>query len=175
MEPRQADAPRRRRFFGLFRSFQERRDPVRLREEEVREPPVERLQPWSMVAVAQGAYFALVGAWPLVHLRSFEKVTGPKLEPWLTKGVGACWLNVGIHLIQAGLRGGRPRRDERGLALRMAATFAAFDFHYAGRRRRISPIHLVNGFIQLGFIALWGAASIAEAQASRRPPVAAHA
>ncbi len=88
---------------------------------------------------------------------------------------GACWLNVGLHLMQVALRGGRPRRDERGLALRMAATFAAFDFYNAGLRRRISAIYLVNGFIQLGFIALWGAAGIAEEQASRRPPIAAHA
>jgi hypothetical protein len=75
----------------------------------------------------------------------------------------------------AGLRGGRPRRDVRGLAVRMAASFAALDFHYAGPRRRISPIYLVNGFIQLGFIALWGAASIAEKRAALRPPLAAHA
>lgn len=146
-----------------------------MREEEVREPPVERLQPWSILALAQGAYYALVGAWPLVHLRSFEKVTGPTLEEWFIKGVGACSLNVGLHLMQAGLRGGRPRRDERGLALRMAATFAAVDFHYAGLRRRISPVYLIDGFVQLGFIALWGAARIAEERAARRPPIAAHA
>ena len=148
---------------------------MRLREEEVREPPVERLQPWSIVALAQGAYYALVGTWPLVHRRSFEKVTGPKLEEWLSKGVGACWLNVGLHLMQAGLRGGRPRRDERGLAVRTAATFAALDLFYAGLRRRISPVYLVDGIIQLGFIAFWSAASLAEKRASRRPPIAAHA
>jgi len=139
------------------------------------EPPVERLQPWSLLAIAHGACFAALGAWPLVHLRSFEKVTGPKLEGWLTKGVGACWLNVGLHLMQAGLRGGRARRDVRGLGVRMALTFAAFDFYYAGLRRRISPVYLANGFVQLCFAALWGAEKVAERRALQRPPVAAHA
>jgi hypothetical protein len=171
VEPRKTERPRR----GFFSALRARREAARSREDASLEPPVERLQPWSKVALAQGVYYAVAGAWPLLHLRSFEKVTGPKLEEWLTKGVGACWVNVGIHLIQAGLRGGRPRRDERGLALGMAATFAAFDFHYAGLRRRISPVYLVNGFIQLGFIALWAATSIAEDRASRRPPLAAHA
>jgi len=175
MEPRRADAQRRRRFFGLFPSSRERRDPVRLREEDVLEPAAARLPAWSMLALAQGAYFAVVGAWPLVHLRSFEMVTGPKLEEWPTKGVGACWLNVGIHLIEAGRHGGRVRRDVRALAVRMAASFALFDFHYAGRRRRISPVYLINGFIQLGFVALWGLEKLAEDRAQKRPPIAAHA
>ena len=139
------------------------------------EPPVERLQAWSLLAIAHGACFTALGVWPLVHLRSFEKVTGPKLEGWLTKGVGACWLNVVLHLMQAGLRGGRARRDVRGLAVRMALTFAAFDFYYAGLRRRISPVYLVNGSVQLCFAALWGAEKIAERRALQRPPVAAHA
>ena len=167
--------PRRRRFFGLLPSTRERRDPVRLREEEGLDPPVERLPPWSMLALAQGAYYAVFGAWPLFQLRSFEKVTGPKLEGWLTKGVGACWLNVGIHLIEAGRHGGRVRRDVRGLAMRMAATFAFFDFHYAGLRRRISPVYLINGFIQLGFLTLWQLEKLAEQRAQHRPPIAAHA
>ena len=63
----------------------------------------------------------------------------------------------------------------RGLAVRMALTFAAFDFYYAGLRRRISPVYPVNGSVQLCFAALWGAEKIAERRALQRPPVAAHA
>lgn len=175
MEPRRADAPRRRRFFGLLPWTRERRDPVRLREHDLLEPAADRLPPWSMLALAQGAYYAVMGAWPLLHVRSFEVVRGPKLEEWLTKGVGACWLNVGIHLVETSRHGGRVRRDLRALAVRMAATFAAFDFHSAGRRRRISPACLINGFIQLGFVALWGLEKLADERAQMRPPIAAHA
>ena len=139
------------------------------------EPPVERLQPWSVLAIGQGAFFAALGAWPLVHLRSFAKVTGPKPEGWLAKAVGASWVNVGLHLMQAGLRGGRARRDVRGLGIRMALTFAAFDLYYAGLRRRISPVYLLTAIANLGCVALWGVEKIADERASRRPPVAAHA
>jgi len=138
-------------------------------------PAVERLQPWSKLALAHGAYLVFIGGWPLLHLKSFEKVTGPKREEWLTKGVGACLANVGIQLIQSALRGGRVRREVRSLAVRMAMTFAAFDFYYAGVRRRISPVYLVNGAAQLFFAALWGAERLAETRERRRPPIAAHA
>jgi hypothetical protein len=175
MEISQTPRLHRARLLDWWSSLRDRRERMRSRDLEDLEPPVERLQPWSMLALAQGIYYAAAGAWPLLHLRSFEKVTGPKLEEWLTKGVGACWLNVGIELIQAGLRGGHVRRDVRALAVRMAVTFAAFDFHYAGRRRRISPVYLINGFVQLAFVVLWGAARLAEQRALQRPPVAAHA
>ena len=174
MEPQPSGRPRRC-VLGVFAALRDRRDAMNSDEEAVLAPAADRLQPWSLLAIAQGAYFAAFGAWPLLHFRSFEKATGPKPEQWLTKGIGACWLNVGIHLIQAGLRGGRSRRDVRGLAVRMAMTFAAFDFHSAGLRRRISPVSLVNGFVQVAFAAMWEAERLAEARAERRPPMAAHA
>jgi len=159
---------RRRRGFSPFPT---RRDRLLTREEMDLEPPVERLQPWSLLALAQGTYYVAAGALPLVHPRWFAKAGAPKL---LTKALGACCVNVGAHLIRAALRGGRPRRDERGLALRMAATFAAFELQSVCRRR-VRLVSLVDGAVQLGFIALWGATAIAERRALGRPPVAAHA
>ena len=138
-------------------------------------PAVERLQPWSKLALAHGAYLVFIGAWPLLHLKSFAKVTGPKPEGWLAKAVGACLANVGIQLIGSALRGGHVRREVRSLAVRMAMTFAAFDFYYAGVRRRISPVYLGNGAAQLLFAMLWAAERVGETRELRRPPVAAHA
>jgi hypothetical protein len=138
-------------------------------------PAVERLQPWSKLALAHGAYLVFAGGWPLLHLKSFEKLTGSRRERWLTKAVGASLANAGIQLIQSALRGGRVRREVRSLAVRMAVTFAAFDFYYAGVRRRISPVHLLDGAVQLFFATLWGAERLAEKRELRRPPIAAHA
>jgi hypothetical protein len=142
---------------------------------QARDPAVERLQPWSKLALAHGAYLVFIGGWPLLHLPSFAKVTGPKPEGWLAKAVGACLANVGIDLIQAAVRGGRVRREVRSLAVRMAMTFAAFDFYYAGVRRRISPVYLGNGAMQLLFAGLWELDHLRERQQMRRPPLAAHA
>jgi hypothetical protein len=138
-------------------------------------PAVERLQPWSKLALAHGAYLLVTGAWPLIHFKSFEKATGPRPEAWLTKGLGASLANVGIALIQSALRGGRVRREVRSLAVRMGITLAAVDFYYAGVRRRTSPAYLANGAIQLLFAMLWGVERLGETRELRRPPVAAHA
>jgi hypothetical protein len=89
--------------------------------------------------------------------------------------VGACLANVGIELIQAAVRGGRVRREVRSLAVRMAMTFAAFDFYYGGLRRRISPVYLGNGAIQLMFAALWELDRVRERRQLHRPPLAAYA
>ncbi|HWC73478.1 MAG TPA: hypothetical protein VG454_06035 [Gemmatimonadales bacterium] len=134
-------------------------------------PAVERLQPWSKLALAHGVYLVLVGGWPLLRRRSFLDVDGRKREGWLGKALGACLANVGIQLIESALHGGRVRREVRSLAVRTAMTFAALDFHHA----RISPVYLANGAAQLMFAILWGAEHMAEARELRRPPVAAHA
>ena len=41
------------------------------------------------LAMIQGAYFLATGIWPLLHLASFMRVTGPKTDRWLVKTVGA--------------------------------------------------------------------------------------
>ena len=40
------------------------------------------------LAIAQGVYFAATGVWPLIDMRSFERVTGPKADKWLVRTVG---------------------------------------------------------------------------------------
>src|SRR5947209_19342813 len=69
-----------------------------------------RRTPDARLAMAQGAFFALSGMWPIVHLRSFEAVTGPKLEGWLVKTVGGLLTVVGAALFSAGARGKGARK-----------------------------------------------------------------
>jgi hypothetical protein len=37
----------------------------------------------------QAGYYCLTGVWPLLHMASFEAVTGPKVDDWLVKMVGS--------------------------------------------------------------------------------------
>ena len=111
---------------------------------------------------------------PIVDLRSFKKVTGPKLERWLTKGVGACLANIGAALGAAGARG-KVARELRILGMSTAVSFAAMDLWYAGARRRISRVYLLNGLAQLGFAGLWGVAEWLETRDAHRVPEAAFA
>jgi len=59
---------------------------------------------WPWVALAQGSYYVLTGVWSLVHIRSFQAVTGPKTDLWLVKTVGVLVIAIGGVLCSAGLR-----------------------------------------------------------------------
>lgn len=48
---------------------------------------------------AHGAYYLFAGAWPLVHMDSFEAVTGPKPDEFLVRTVGLILLMTGTILL----------------------------------------------------------------------------
>lgn len=142
---------------------------------EARPPPARnRRPPAARVAVAHGAYLMAFGLMPILAMRTFRKITGPKPEGWLAKGVGACMANIGAALAAAGARG-KVAREVRILGISTALSFAAMDIWYAGIRRRISPVHLLNGAAQLGFAAAWGYAEWRETLDVRRAPEPAFA
>ncbi len=48
-------------------------------------------------ASLQGIYYVATGLWPILNMRSFEMVTGPKRDKWLVKTVGALITAIGIY------------------------------------------------------------------------------
>jgi hypothetical protein len=116
------------------------------------------------VALAQGLYFTVTGAWPLVHMPSFEAVTGPKVERWLVRTVGMLIGIVGGVLVSAAVRD-RVTAEIEALAVGSATGLAAVDAVYAGKGR-IAPIYLADAGLEAGIIAAWG---IAHRAASRAP------
>ncbi len=108
------------------------------------------------VARAQGIYFLLTGIWPLLHLRSFAAVTGPKPEGWLVKMVGLLAAAIGGTLLSAAWRS-NITPEIRGLAIGSALSFAAIDLWY-GAKRRISPIYLADAVVEIGIVGAWMAA-----------------
>jgi len=108
----------------------------------------------NRLALAHGAYFLATGAWPLVHLRSFEKVTGPKpSQRWLVKTVGALALAVG-SVLTAHARHRPSHRALRSLAIQTGMAFFLSDLWYVARRR-ISPTYLLDALAQAGFLLAW--------------------
>ncbi len=102
--------------------------------------------------MAQGAYYLLTGLWPLVAYRAFERVTGPKREPWLVKMVGL--LTVVIGVVVASDPAGRAPQT-RAMATGAAAAYAAIDVWYAGIRRRLRPVYLLDAIAEVAFVAAW--------------------
>ena len=102
------------------------------------------------LALEQGLYYAATGVWPLLHMRSFERVSGPKVDDWLVKTFGALLGVVGATLALAGAR--RALTPElRLLALGSAAVLGTADVVYAagGRIRRV---YLLDALVEAGLV-----------------------
>jgi energy-converting hydrogenase Eha subunit E len=108
------------------------------------------------LALGQAAYFLVTGIWPLVDLRTFEAISGPKVDDWLVKTVGVQIGVVGGVLALAAYRQ-RVTPEVELLAIGSALGLAAIDVVYVSRRR-IRPIYLLDALIELGFVAGWAVA-----------------
>jgi 4-amino-4-deoxy-L-arabinose transferase-like glycosyltransferase len=111
--------------------------------------------PGRLVGLVQGVYYLASGIWPLVSIRTFERVTGPKADDWLVKTVGALAAVIGAVLVVRSVAREAPPDPVLGAAA--AAAFAAVDVNYVARRR-ISPIYLADAIAELALIAGWAAA-----------------
>jgi hypothetical protein len=105
------------------------------------------------LAIAQGVYFAATGIWPLVHMRSFEAVTGPKVDKWLVRTVGVLVAVVGGVLISAGARR-RVTPETIALAAGCAAGLGGIDTYYAAKGR-ISPVYLADAVLEGALVGAW--------------------
>ncbi|WP_200860872.1 hypothetical protein [Anaeromyxobacter sp. Fw109-5] len=124
----------------------------------------------SRLAVVQGTYWVASGIWPIVHLTSFEAVTGPKQAGWLVKTVGALIAAVGTTLAVAGAR----RRVTGEIALLGAASAAALGGAggWYAARGRIRRIYLADAALEALTVAGWGMA-LRRARADARPAASA--
>ena len=100
---------------------------------------------------ALAAYYAMTGAWPIVHARSFEIVTGPKPDRRLLATVGALAIADGLALA-FGLRRERIAPETAALAICAAAAFTTIDLVYV-MRGRLRPIYLADAAVQLALAA----------------------
>ena len=108
---------------------------------------------WNIVAQAQAAYYAVTGLWPLIHMPSFLKVTGPKTDLWLVKTVGVLITVIGAALAVAS-RQPSARPETKLLGVGSAVGLTAIDVIYVAKGR-IAPIYLLDAVAELGLIAWW--------------------
>ena len=109
------------------------------------------------LAWTQGGYYLATGLWPILHLRSFEKLTGPKPEGWLTKTLGGVIAAVGATFVLAAQRK-HVSLEMRVLGFTSALAFAVSDTLYP-MKGRIAKTYLADALPQLMLAAGWLAAS----------------
>ena len=105
------------------------------------------------LARLQAIFYIVTGVWPFVSMRSFEAITGPKVDRWLVKTVGALVAVIGSGLALASRR--RQLAPEIVLvAAGSAAALATIDTVYVAKRR-ISPVYLLDAVAEIGLVAGW--------------------
>jgi hypothetical protein len=107
-----------------------------------------------LAGLAQATYYIGSGVWPLLSSQTFQAVTGPKKDVWLVQTVGALIGVVGGTLAVAVATRQHGTAPVRTLALGSALSLAAVDVYFVARRR-ISPIYLADGVLELGLVAAW--------------------
>ena len=109
-----------------------------------------------LIAIIQSAYYVLTGVWPLVHMRSFLAVTGPKTDLWLVRTVGLLVLVIGSAIGLAAWRG-NVTLEILVLATGCALALTAIDVVYVAKRI-ISKIYLIDAVAEVILILAWAAA-----------------
>jgi hypothetical protein len=107
----------------------------------------------SRLARAQGLYVLVTGAWPLVHYRSFEWVTGPKADRWLVQTVAGLGVTIGWAMLRAGSTPEALPTAAR-LGVGSALAFGAIDTVY-GSTGRIRRLYLADAAVEAGWLTAW--------------------
>lgn len=106
---------------------------------------------------AHVAYWLFGALWPLVSMRSFERVTGNKRDEWLVRSVALLMLSV-VASLEAMRRSrvGDPR-DEASMRVLGATSAAALgSVALVGPLvGRISPVYLMDAAVDTALAILW--------------------
>jgi hypothetical protein len=113
---------------------------------------------------AQGLYFLITGAWPIVSVQSFQLVTGPKsdhliadsptdADHWMLFTISALIIAISIALLAAAWRRRLPL-EICLLGIASAAALLIIDVVFVARGT-IRPIYLADAAIELAIIVGW--------------------
>ena len=105
------------------------------------------------LARVQAAYFVVTGLWPIVHIRSFTLVTGPKYDLWLVKTVGVLITVIGLTIGMAAWRR-RVVPEVFVLAVTSAAALAFVDVYYY-LRGTIPAVYLLDAAAEAVLVVAW--------------------
>jgi hypothetical protein len=110
------------------------------------------------LARAHGVANLAGGLWPLLHLRSFEMVFGPKTDRWLVRTVAGLLIVNGITQLATSSSTGS-MRQARLLGVGTAAVLAAVDMIYVSAGQ-ISKMYLVDAAVEVAWIMAWYQADV---------------
>jgi hypothetical protein len=104
------------------------------------------------MAKAHGAFNIAGGLWPLLHLRSFEGMFGPKTDRWLEYTVAGLLTAIGYAQRRAGTPG--DWHHARRLGVGTAGTLLLIDLVYVPQGR-IRRTYLIDAAAEAALILGW--------------------
>jgi hypothetical protein len=107
----------------------------------------------GLVARAQALYYIPFSIWGLVHIRSFQWVTGKKTDVWLVKTVCLLLISVGAVTGRAAQKD-RVTPEIAQLGITSAASLTAIDIFYVAKGR-IRWVYLLDALGNLLLIGGW--------------------
>ncbi len=110
---------------------------------------------WTALALIQAGYYAASGLWPLLHLRSHQRVTGVKTDRWLVRSCSLLVLVITVVLGDAAWRGDLITAEHLGFSSAIALLLADGFALSAGMRR----IYALDALLQGGFLVAWWSVS----------------
>ena len=114
-----------------------------------------RSQTPNIAALAQGAFYTASGLWPIVHYRSFKRVTGHRVDRWIARTMGGAIAAIGVALM-AGAFERQQSRALRWLGIGSAVALAAADSVFAVRgNSRMKKMYLADAAAEGVAIAGW--------------------
>jgi hypothetical protein len=109
--------------------------------------------PWvggaRWVLYVQACVYVVTGAWPLVHMASFEAATGPKYDDFLVHTVGLLLVVVGAAVL-SGLRRAALTVELLWVSAGTAVALFAIDVGYWANGR-LSAVYLIDAAAEATF------------------------
>jgi|SRR5947209_11442348 len=105
------------------------------------------------LSFGQGLIYVVTGIWPVVSIRTFMAVTGPKRDQWLVKATGMLIAVAGAVLTLAAARRTISPETE-ALGVGTAATLGAVDVIYV-RKGILSRVYLLDAAFEAVCVLGW--------------------
>jgi hypothetical protein len=109
--------------------------------------------PAHTLSIVHGVFNLSTGLWPVFHRRSFEAVTGPKIDFWLVRTVGLLIATSGLVMTMAGVRK-RVTPEIVALGTGVAGSLLAVDLVYGGSGR-IARVYLADAVVEAALATAW--------------------
>ncbi|MFP5384908.1 MAG: hypothetical protein ACLGHN_02430 [Bacteriovoracia bacterium] len=100
----------------------------------------------ALTLTLQGWFYLITGLWPLIHMKSFEKVSGEKIDKWLVRTVSLMIVSSGVIFVTY-----NTSKEAVTLAIMNATALMMIDLIYV-TKKVISKVYLIDAVIEVGFI-----------------------